>query len=100
MKPSEALELHRDAIRRVVLANGASNPRVFGSVLHGDDTEVSDIVSSTTTYFLYFLEKISAKLAYFALHLHDICVCVLIAYFCSKNNKNISKTSIFCMTYA
>jgi len=43
MKPSEALELHRDAIRRVVLANGASNPRVFGSVLHGDDTEVSDI---------------------------------------------------------
>lgn len=43
MKPSEALELHRDAIRRVVLANGASNPRVFGPVLHGDDTEVSDI---------------------------------------------------------
>ena len=43
MKPSEALDLHRDAIWRVVLANEACNPRVFGSVLHGDDTEGSDI---------------------------------------------------------
>ncbi len=43
MKPSEALDLHRDAIRRVVLANEACNPRVFGSVLHGNDTEDSDI---------------------------------------------------------
>ena len=41
MKPSEALELHRSAIRSVVEKNDACNPRVFGSVLHGDDTEPS-----------------------------------------------------------
>jgi predicted nucleotidyltransferase len=43
MKPSEALELHRDDIRRVVEQNRAKNPRVFGSVLHGKDTEESDL---------------------------------------------------------
>ena len=43
MKPSEALERHRDDIRRVVEQNRAANPRVFGSVLHGKDTEASDL---------------------------------------------------------
>jgi predicted nucleotidyltransferase len=43
MKPSEALERHRDDIRRVVEQNRAANPRVFGSVLHGEDTEDSDL---------------------------------------------------------
>ena len=43
MKPSEALERHRDDIRRVVEQNRAANPRVFGSVLHGKDTEGSDL---------------------------------------------------------
>jgi predicted nucleotidyltransferase len=43
MKPSEALELHREDIRRVVEANRATNPRVFGSVLYGRDTEESDL---------------------------------------------------------
>jgi len=43
MKPSEALERHRDDIRRVVEQNRAANPRVFGSVLHGKDTEESDL---------------------------------------------------------
>ncbi len=43
MKPSAALEAHRDAIRRIVLAHRATNPRVFGSVLHGDDTDGSDL---------------------------------------------------------
>ena len=43
MKPSEALLLHRNDIRRVVELNNARNPRVFGSVLHGDDTEDSDL---------------------------------------------------------
>lgn len=43
MKPSEALRLHRDEIRRVVELNGARNPRVFGSVLRGDDTNSSDL---------------------------------------------------------
>lgn len=43
MKPSTALRLHREAIRRIVLENDAANPRVFGSVVHGDDTEKSDL---------------------------------------------------------
>ena len=43
MKPSQALQFHRDAIRRVVLAHRAQNPRVFGSVLTGHDTEASDL---------------------------------------------------------
>ena len=43
MKPSLALDAHREAIRRVVAAHRACNPRVFGSVAHGDDTEYSDL---------------------------------------------------------
>ncbi|MCW5323582.1 nucleotidyltransferase [Verminephrobacter aporrectodeae subsp. tuberculatae] len=43
MKPSEALHLHRAAIRRVVESHRARNPRVFGSVLHGQDTDSSDL---------------------------------------------------------
>lgn len=43
MRPSEALQLHRAAIRRIVENNDATNPRVFGSVIHGDDTEDSDL---------------------------------------------------------
>lgn len=43
MKPSEALHAHRDAVRRIIEAHRAGNPRVFGSVVHGDDTEGSDL---------------------------------------------------------
>jgi uncharacterized protein len=43
MRPSQALELHREAIRRIVLENRSTNPRVFGSVLHEHDTESSDL---------------------------------------------------------
>ncbi len=43
MKPSKALQTNREAIRQVVAAHHASNPRVFGSVVHGDDTEGSDL---------------------------------------------------------
>lgn len=43
MKPSEALRSHRDDIRRVVEQNRTRNPRVFGSVLHGVDTDGSDL---------------------------------------------------------
>lgn len=43
MRPSQALAAHRDAIRRVVASHRACNPRVFGSVAHGDDTEESDL---------------------------------------------------------
>lgn len=43
MKPSDLLNANREAIRRVVETYRACNPRVFGSVLHGDDTEGSDL---------------------------------------------------------
>ena len=43
MKPSEALQLHREVIRQVVQNNDACNPRIFGSVLHGADTDESDL---------------------------------------------------------
>jgi uncharacterized protein len=43
MKPSQALPSHRDSIRQLVFEAGMSNLRVFGSVLHGEDTESSDL---------------------------------------------------------
>jgi len=43
MKPSEVFSQHRDTIRRIVLESGMTNPRLFGSALHGDDKEGSDL---------------------------------------------------------
>lgn len=43
MKPSAALDLHREAVRALVAAHGTANPRVFGSVAIGKDTEDSDL---------------------------------------------------------
>lgn len=43
MRPSEALALNRAAIREVVASHRAGNARVFGSVLHGSDTDTSDL---------------------------------------------------------
>jgi predicted nucleotidyltransferase len=43
MKPSEAFDRHRDAIRQIVAAHHAGNPRVFGSVVAGEDRADSDL---------------------------------------------------------
>ena len=43
MRPSEALAKHRESIRRIFEAHHAQNARVFGSVLHGQDTEGRDL---------------------------------------------------------
>jgi uncharacterized protein len=43
MRPSEVLPQHRETIRQLVLEAGMANPRVFGSVLHGEDQEGSDL---------------------------------------------------------
>jgi uncharacterized protein len=43
MKPSEALPRCRERIRQLVSEAGMANPRVFGSVLRGEDTEESDL---------------------------------------------------------
>lgn len=43
MKPSIAYQQHRDAIRQIVERHHAKNPRIFGSVLRGQDTDDSDL---------------------------------------------------------
>ena len=43
MRPSIALQQHRDEIRRIALSHRVTNVRVFGSALHGKDTENSDL---------------------------------------------------------
>ncbi len=43
MKPSMAFARHRAEIRRIVEKHRARNPRVFGSVLRGEDDETSDL---------------------------------------------------------
>jgi uncharacterized protein len=43
VKPSKALRTHSEAIRGVVEAHRALNARIFGSVLHGRDTDGSDL---------------------------------------------------------
>jgi len=43
MKPSQALAYHRATIRHIVQLHRACNARVFGSTLHGMDTENSDL---------------------------------------------------------
>ena len=43
MKPSTALDLKRYAVRAAPGRFRATNPRVFGSTLHGDDHEDSDL---------------------------------------------------------
>lgn len=43
MKPSILFEQKRQDIRRIASQFPVTNPRVFGSVLHGDDTDDSDL---------------------------------------------------------
>jgi predicted nucleotidyltransferase len=43
MKPSVPFEKNRQDIRRIVSRFQFANPRVFGSVLHGDDADGSDL---------------------------------------------------------
>ncbi|OEO28563.1 nucleotidyltransferase [Devosia insulae DS-56] len=63
MRPSEVLEQNRKLVRDMVARSPARNPRVFGSVLHGTDTEDSDIdilvdaPAGTTMLHLIGLER-------------------------------------------
>jgi predicted nucleotidyltransferase len=43
MKPSLLLQTHRAEVRAIALRHHVRNVRVFGSVLHGDDTDSSDL---------------------------------------------------------
>ncbi|MEI6334239.1 MAG: nucleotidyltransferase family protein [Methylococcaceae bacterium] len=66
MRPSIALQTHRDAIREIALSHRVKNVRVFGSVLHGDDTEDSDLdllVDPTPETTLFDIAKIQVEVA-------------------------------------
>ncbi|TAM42867.1 MAG: nucleotidyltransferase [Burkholderiaceae bacterium] len=43
MKPSQSLELKRNAVLEAAVRFRTVNPRVFGSVIYGRDTDSSDI---------------------------------------------------------
>jgi uncharacterized protein len=65
MRPSEALELHRDKVREIIARYPVSNPRVFGSVARGQDTEESDLdilVDRKGTLTLIDLAKLEIEL--------------------------------------
>lgn len=65
MKPSLALQTNRAAIRTVVERHRGSNARVFGSVLHGDDHEGSDLdilIDPTPNTTLMDVAKIQVEL--------------------------------------
>ncbi|MFZ9724086.1 MAG: nucleotidyltransferase family protein [Burkholderiaceae bacterium] len=65
MKPSTVFEIKRDVIRAVVARNYASNARVFGSVVHGNDNEGSDLdilIDPTPKTSLMDVAKIQVEL--------------------------------------
>ena len=68
MKPSEALAAHRDELRQLVSRHGLLRPRVYGSVLIGNDTEESDLdllvdaPEKTTLFTLVRLERAAQEL--------------------------------------
>jgi predicted nucleotidyltransferase len=43
MRPSIALQRHRDRIREIALSHRVTNVRVFGSALRGEDKDGSDL---------------------------------------------------------
>ena len=66
MRPSIALQTHREAIRRIALSHRVTNVRVFGSVVHGDDTEGSDLdilVDPTKETTMMDIAKIQLELS-------------------------------------
>ena len=66
MRPSLALQIHRNAIREIALSHRVDNVRVFGSVLHGGDTDDSDLdllVDLTSETTLMDIAKIQVEVA-------------------------------------
>ncbi len=66
MRPSIALQTHREAIRTIALSHRVTNVRVFGSVVHGDDIEGSDLdilVEPTAETTMMDIAKIQLELA-------------------------------------
>lgn len=65
MKPSATLNAHRTEIREIILTHRARNARAFGSVVHGTDTELSNLdilIDPTPETTLFDLGAIRFKL--------------------------------------
>ena len=65
MKSSETISKHRAEIRSVVAACRAKNARIFGSVLHGNDQEGSDLdllIDPTEETTLFDIARIKGTL--------------------------------------
>jgi predicted nucleotidyltransferase len=68
MRPSIALESKRHAVREAASRFRTANPRLFGSALHGNDTEDSDLdllvdaTERTTLFTLAGLEHDARQL--------------------------------------
>jgi predicted nucleotidyltransferase len=61
MRPSEALTIHRTELRQLVSRYNVTHPRVYGSVLTGEDDEESDLdilvdATPSTTLFTQTLQ--------------------------------------------
>lgn len=66
MRPSVALQTYRKEVREIALRHRVTNVRVFGSVLHGNDTEDSDLdllVEPTRETTLFDIAKIQCEVA-------------------------------------
>jgi predicted nucleotidyltransferase len=56
---------HRTSVRRIVEAHHAGNPRVFGSIARGEDTDSSDLdllVDTTESTSLFNLAAVELEL--------------------------------------
>jgi uncharacterized protein len=65
MKPSIALANNYDAVQRIVASRRVLNPRIFGSVASGLDTELSDLdllVDSTPETTMFDIGAIKSAL--------------------------------------
>lgn len=65
MRPSIALHSNRAAVREIALRHHVKDVRLFGSVLHGDDEEGSDLdilVEPTEETTLFDLARIQAEI--------------------------------------
>jgi predicted nucleotidyltransferase len=65
MKPSLALERHRERVHQVLADFRMRNPRVFGSTARGEDTDKSDLdilVDAPPDASLYDLARLEIEL--------------------------------------
>lgn len=65
MRPSLSIQQHREAMLQVILGYRVTNPRVFGSVVHGvdrDDSDLDLLVEPTPQTTLFDLARIQDEL--------------------------------------